>query len=110
MLAARAAAAAGPQDKFWQLHDLLFAAVLVGEPVEFRRDRLFRAARRSGRPRRCEVAGGSCTSTVADTVSSDAAAAANLHLNSTPSIFINVRLYTGSLSLDALRSAVAAAD
>ncbi len=50
------------------------------------------------------------TSTVADTVSSDAAAAANLHLNSTPSIFINVRLYTGSLSLDALRSAVAAAD
>jgi protein-disulfide isomerase len=111
VLAARAAVAAGPQDMFWQLHDLLFASHASWESLSSS-DATAYFARLAGQAG-LDVARWQAdlgTSTVADTVSSDAAAAANLHLNSTPSIFINARLYTGSLSLDALRSAVAAAD
>jgi len=110
VLAARAAAAAGLQDKFWELHDLLFATQPSWESLSTS-DATAYFAQLAGQAgldvARWQVDLG--TSTVADTVSGDAAAAANLHLNSTPSIFINERLYTGSLSPDALRSAVAAA-
>ena len=43
---------------------------------------------------------------VKDAVASDLQAATNLKLPGTPSLFINGQLYSGGLSLEALRSAV----
>ena len=109
-LTARAAVAANLQGKFWPMHDQIYATQADWE-------NLSDADARAYLTRLATSVGLDVTrwtqdldaAAVANTVATDLDAATTLNLRGTPSLFINSRPYNGSLSLDALRSAVTAA-
>lgn len=109
-LTATAAAAAALQGKFWQLHDKLFATqgdwtnLDQTAATEYITQLATQAGLDLARWQRDWQSAG-----VAATLTSDATAAAALRLPQTPSIFINGTFYRGSLALQDIRSAVAAA-
>ncbi|MGZ6256608.1 MAG: thioredoxin domain-containing protein [Candidatus Limnocylindria bacterium] len=109
-LTARAAVAANLQGKFWPMHDQIYATQSDWE-------NLSDADARAYLTQLASSVGLDVTrwtqdldaAAVANTVATDLDAATTLNLAGTPSLFINGRAYSGSLSLDALRSAVTAA-
>jgi len=109
-LTATAAAAADLQGKFWQLHDKLFATqgdwtnLDQTAATEYITQLATQAGLDIARWQRDWQSGA-----VAATVTSDATAAAELSLPQTPSIFINGTFYQGSIALQDIRNAVAAA-
>ncbi len=109
-LAARAAAAAQRQDKFWPMHDSLFTTQTSWENLSNDAavgyfTNLATSAGLDVSTWTSDLTG----SSVRAAVQADSDAATTLHLPGTPSLFINGQLYTGSLSLDGLRAAVTAA-
>ncbi len=110
VLAARAAAAAQIQGKFWPMHDSLFSTQTAWENLS--NDQALAYFTNLASSAGLDVA--TWTSDVTgsaarNAVQADYDEAGTLQLPGTPSIFINGQPYTGSLSLDALRSAVVAA-
>jgi protein-disulfide isomerase/uncharacterized membrane protein len=109
-LAARAAAAAQLQGKFWPLHDSLFTTQASWESLSSDGARQFftTLATTVG----LDVATWTSdlgSSGVAAAVQADSDAAGTLQLPGTPSLFIDGQPYNGGLTLDGLRSAVNAA-
>lgn len=105
--AARAAEAARQQDRFWQLHDRLFAnqaswADLPSSQASAYFEQLAADAGVDVASWRGDLAA------AGDVVSADLAEAQRLKLRGTPSIFIDGTLYRGSTSLDGLRAALTA--
>jgi len=110
LLAARAAEAAQQQDKFWPFHDQLFSTQQAWESLSSSDASAYFANIASTLGLDVEKWKADLdTSAVRDAVQADADAASSLKLPGTPSLFINGSLYNGSLSLDAIRAAVAAA-
>jgi protein-disulfide isomerase len=110
VLAARAAAAAQIQGKFWPMHDSLFSTQTSWENLSNDQalqyfTNLATSAGLDISTWKADVSG----SAVRDAVQADYDAAGGLQLPGTPSIFINGKAYNGSLSVSALRSAVTAA-
>jgi protein-disulfide isomerase len=109
-LTARAAVAADLQDKFWPMHDRLFATQSAWENLSDAEARAYltQLATQVG----LDVTRWTqdLDSTAAsDQVATDLDAAETLGLPGTPSLFIDGQLYNGGLSLADLRSAVIAA-
>ncbi len=110
LLAARAAEAAQQQDKFWPFHDQLFSTQQAWENLSSSDASAYFANIASTLGLDVEKWKADLdTSAVRDAVQADADAASSLKLPGTPSLFINDTLYNGSLSIDAIRSAVTAA-
>jgi protein-disulfide isomerase len=109
-LAARAAAAAQLQGKFWPLHDSMFSSQQAWESLSNSDASAYftQLATDAGLDVERWKADMD-TAAVRDAVQADAQAADTLRLPGTPSLFINGTLYSGSLTVDALRAAVAAA-
>ncbi len=110
LLAARAAAAAQIQDKFWPIHDSLFATQgswenLSNDQALAYFTNLATSAGMDVSTWRSDID----SSAVRQAVQADADEASSLQLPGTPSLFVNGVPYNGSLTLDALRSAVTAA-
>lgn len=110
LLAARAAAAAQIQGKFWPMHDRLFSTQTAWESLSNDQATTYftQLATDAGLDVptwKADLEG----SAARQAVQTDADTASTLQLPGTPSIFINGQPYNGSLSLDGLRSAVAAA-
>ncbi len=109
-LAARAAAAANLQGKFWPMHDLLFSTQAQWQNLANPTATAYftQLATQAGLDvqRWTSDLG---TSAVAKAVQTDLNSATALQLPGTPTIFINGTVYNGSLSISALRAAVTAA-
>ena len=109
-LTATAAAAAALQGKFWPLHDKIFAT--QGDWTHLdeagAKEYLIQLATQAGLDT-AQWETNWQSAAVAETVTSDATAAAALSLPQTPSIFINGTFYRGNLDLADLQKAVAAA-
>jgi len=109
-LAARAAAAANLQGKFWPMHDQLFATQTTWQNMSD-------SAARADFARLATSLGLDVSkwttdldsSAVTNFVASELQAAETLNLPGTPSIFVNGQPYNGGFTLDDLRNAVAAA-
>ena len=111
VLAAQAAQAASLQGKFWPMHDLLFSTHAAWENMSSDEARAYFGGLASQAGLDVQRWQTDITSpAVGEAVSSDAAAAKALGLPGTPSIFINGSYYQDGLTLDQLRSAVAAAN
>ena len=107
---ARAAAAADRQDAFWQMDAALFARQDAWKDLSATdADAFFLAlAGELG----LDVGAWQAdfeSQEVANTVNADRQAAEGMGLTSTPTLFIDGRHYTGSLSADAIRAVIAAA-
>jgi len=100
-LAHQAAQAAAEQGKFWEMHDLLFA-----NREHVQRADLIAYAQRIGldldRFRRDLD-----SERIKQIVDADRLDAAQLHVNATPTFFVNGRQFSGYVTLDALRRIVA---
>ncbi len=109
VLAARAAAAAQRQDKFWPMHDSLFTTQTSWENLS--NDQAMQYFTNLATGVGLDVSTWQAdinSSSVGAAVQADADAAGSLQLPGTPSIFIDGQPYNGSLSLDGLRAAVTA--
>jgi len=109
VLAARAAAAAQRQDKFWPMHDSLFTTQTSWENLS--NDHAMQYFTNLATGVGLDVSTWQAdinSSSVGAAVQADADAAGSLQLPGTPSIFIDGQPYNGSLSLDGLRAAVTA--
>lgn len=101
--AAEASECASEQDRFWEYADLVFERQAALDEVlletiarDLKLDEAsFRACRQSGRQR--------------DRVASDVSNFQEGHLSGTPTWFINGRRFEGTVSIDELRGAIAAA-
>ena len=99
-LAHQAALAAGEQDRFWEMHDLLFAnnnKIKLPDLLHYAQQLhldvpRFQKALESGRFRRV--------------IDDDWAMARGLGISATPTFFINGSLFVGQLSADKLNSAI----
>ncbi len=110
LLAARAAAAAQIQGTFWPLHDSLFDTQATWESLSNDQATAYftQLATDAGldvSTWKADLVGAAAR----QAVQADYDEAGTRQLPGTPSIFINGQPYTGSLSLDGLRSAVATA-
>jgi len=109
-LSARAAAAAQLQDRFWPFHDQLFSTQTTwGSMSNSAATAYFTQLATQLGLNVDQWKAQLDTTAVQNTVQADRNAAEALNLPGTPSLFIDGTYYTGSLSLDAIRSAVDAA-
>lgn len=102
-LAAEATEAAGAQDRFWEMHDLLFEhqdALTMPDLVEYARELGLDVDRFVGDLRE---------HTWADRVAADVDSADVSGVSGTPTFFVNGRRHNGSFSIEALSASVRAA-
>src|SRR5262249_61330967 len=99
-LAHQAALAAARQGKFWEMHDLLFANRSAAK-----RDDLLQYAARLGLDLKRFVKDLD-SEAVKQQLDTDIAEGDRLHVEGTPTIFVNGKPYTGAKSLDQLRAIV----
>ena len=107
---ARAAAAADRQGRFWQMSEALYARQNEWKDLPATDADAFFRTLASGLG--LDVAAWDAAYASAEVkaaVDADRQAAVGLGLNGTPTLFINGRLYSGSLSSDGIRAAIAAA-
>lgn len=98
--AAEASEAAGGQDAFWPMHDLLFArapALAEADLLAYAKELGLDTGRLSA-----ELSAG----TWAERVQRDVGSAARSGVNGTPTFFVNGKRHNGAYTLDALRSAL----
>lgn len=107
---ARAAAAAARQGRFWEMSAALYARQAAWKDLPATdADAFFRTlAANVGLDAEAWQAAYASTD-IAAVVDADRQAAVAMGLRGTPALFIDGRLYSGSLSADAIRSAIAAA-
>jgi protein-disulfide isomerase len=106
--AARAAEAAGQQGKFWEMHDLLFRTQSQwGSLPTSQATSAFEQLAASIGVDASWLAAYESSATL-EPIDTDATAARDLELNSTPSLYIDGVLYRGALSESAIRAALPA--
>lgn len=99
-LAHRAALAAGEQGKFWEMHDLVFA-----DQKFLKRNSLIEKARRLHLDM-AKFISDLESNKIKHQIETDQEEGNALHVNGTPTFFINGREYAGVLTLDTLKSVV----
>lgn len=101
-LAARAAVAAQKQEKFWPMHDLLFA-----NQRSLSKEKIFRLARQIG-VNFSKFKEDLMSQEVADRVKSDQQEGRNANVSGTPALFISGRQHVGGLKEEAVAEAIRA--
>lgn len=107
---ARAAAAAAKQGKFWEVSSAIYARQNEWKDLSATdADAFFGTVASEAGLDLGAWQAAYASGEISAAVDADRQAAVSLGLNGTPTLFINGRLYSGGLSSDAIRSAVAAA-
>ncbi len=107
---ARAAAAADQQDSFWEMSAALYARQDAWKDLSATTaDAFFRTLAEEVGLDVAAWEAAYASGEISAVVDADRQAAVGLGLNSTPTLYIDGRLYTGSMSADAIRAAIAAA-